>query len=356
MTKKTKLTTLAALSLLLAFGLTIYFFTYQLLHKPIAEDKTEILFDVRPGATLRQVADELQRKNLIRNSKVFQIYMKGKGLATQLKVGEYALNQSLSPEAIAAIIISGKSVARSVTIAEGLNIFDIATIFEKNGIGSREEFLQLVSDRAFIRSLLNEDLISLEGYLFPETYKVTKFEGTRSVVTQMVKRFLTVWGDFEMQARQKNWSRNKVITFASIVEKETGASFERPLVSSVFHNRLHKGMRLQTDPTVLYGMAIKAGAMPGNITKNDLLTPTPYNSYTNAGLPPTPIANPGKAAIEAALNPAQSEYIYFVSKNDGTHVFSETLEQHNRAVREYQLNAKARENKSWRDLKEKENQ
>lgn len=321
----------------------------------MSPDKTEILFDVSPGATLSQISQELQQKGLIRNSKAFQFYAKSQGLASQLKVGEYALSKNMSPDAMLAVLVSGKSVARAVTIAEGLNIFDVAEIFEKNKIGTREEFLQLVRDPIFIRSLLGEDLPSLEGYLFPETYKVTKFEGTRSVIAQMVKRFLSVWGEFEAQAQQKNWSRHKVITFASIVEKETGASFERPLVSSVFHNRLQKNMRLQTDPTVLYGMAMKMGRMPTNITKSDLLTPTPYNSYTNAGLPPTPIANPGRAAIAATLNPEPSKYIYFVSQNNGTHVFSETLEQHNRAVQQYQLNAKARENKSWRDLKEKEN-
>jgi UPF0755 protein len=168
----------------------------------------------------------------------------------------------------------------------------------------------------------------------------------------MVNRFLTVWKDVEAEAKNLGWSRLQVITLASIVEKETGASFERPLVASVFHNRLVKKMRLQTDPTVMYGVAIKQGKMPTNITKNDLLTPTAYNTYTNEGLPPAPISNPGKEAIMAVFKPAQTKYLFFVSQNNGTHMFSENLEQHNKAVQTYQMNAKARENKSWRDLKE----
>lgn len=352
MTKKTKVASFGFMSISIAIAAVIVFFGYQLLKAPVNTDKTEVVFDVSPGTSLTQIANDLQTRGLIRHSKAFQVYAKSKGLAAKFKVGEYSLNSAMTPDQIMNVLVSGKSIARSVTIAEGLNIFDIADIFEKNGIGTRDEFMKLVNDRVFIKSVLNEELKSLEGYLFPETYKVTKFEGTRSVVTQMVNRFLSVWKEFEPIAKQKGWTRNQVVTFASIVEKETGASFERPIVSSVFHNRIQKKMRLQTDPTILYGMALKQGKMPTNITKNDLITPAPYNSYTNAGLPPTPISNPGKEALRATLQPAQTKFLFFVSQNNGTHVFSETVEQHNKAVQNYQLNSKARENKSWRDLKD----
>ncbi|MEQ1722438.1 MAG: endolytic transglycosylase MltG [Pseudobdellovibrio sp.] len=351
MTKKTKVAGLGLISISIAIAAVVLFFGYQLLKAPVNSDNTEVVFDVSPGTNLVQISNELQSKGLIRNSKAFQVYAKTKGIAAKFKVGEYSLNSAMTPEQIMNVLVSGKSIARNITIAEGLNIFDIAEILEKNGIGTKEEFFKLVNDRLFIKSLLGEDLKSLEGYLFPETYKVTKFEGQRSVLTQMVNRFLTVWKELEPQAKQKGWTRNQVVTFASIVEKETGASFERPVVSSVFHNRIEKKMRFQTDPTILYGLALKQGKMPKNITKNDLLTPAPYNSYTNVGLPPTPISNPGKAALLATLQPAQTKYLFFVSQNNGTHVFSETIEQHNKAVQNYQLNAKARENKSWRDLK-----
>jgi len=254
------------------------------------------------------------------------------------------------------MLTSGKSLARSITIAEGLNIFDIAAEFEKEKICTQKEFLEIVEDKDFIKSLLGEELPSLEGYLFPETYKYTKYEGPKVIISSMVKRFLIVWNEqLAGEIGKLNWSRNQVVTLASIVEKETGAAFERPLISSVFHNRITKKMRLQTDPTVLYGMALRDRKMPINITRADLHTPTPYNTYTIDSLPPAPIANPGKEALLAVLNPATSNFLFFVSQNNGTHVFSETLQQHNKAVQQYQLNAKARENKSWRDLQKPKN-
>lgn len=270
---------------------------------------------------------------------------------SSLKVGEYSLNKSFTLNQILATLVSGKSVTRNLTIAEGLNLYDIAGIFEQSGLGTKSDFMTMVHDKEFIKSLLGEELESLEGYLFPETYKITKFESPKNVVSQMVRQFLAVWGKYDALAKQRKWTRNQLITFASIVEKETGAGFERPLVSSVFHNRLTKKMKLQTDPTVLYGLAVKKGEMPLNISKLDLQTPSRYNTYTNFGLPPTPISNPGEDAINAAFQPATSKFLFFVSKNDGTHVFSETYANHNVAVRNFQMNPKAREGKSWRDLK-----
>ncbi len=355
MTKKTKVASFGFVSVSISIAVVLLFFGYQLLKAPVGSNKTEIIFEVEPGATLNQISNALQNKALIRNSKIFQIYAKFKGSASKFKVGEYSLSQSMTPDEIMNIIVSGKSITRNITISEGLNLFDIAQIFEKNNIGTKEQFFKLVYDKQFIKSLLNENIASLEGYLFPETYKVTKFEGTKSILTQMVNRFLVVWKEVEPESRQLGWSRNQIVTFASIIEKETGASFERPMVSSVFHNRISKKMRFQTDPTVLYGIAVKTGKMPTNITKNDLLTPTPYNTYTIQGLPPTPIANPGKESLLAAIKPMKSDYLFFVSKNNGTHVFSENIQQHNKAVQEYQMNAKARLNKSWKDLKQTTN-
>lgn len=344
---------LATFSFFIALVGAGLFFGFQLLKKPVSNDKTEIVFDVPPGMSFTQVTNNLQNKRLIRNSKVFYWYARLTGQDSKVKVGEYSLNQSMSPDEIVSVLVSGKSIARALTITEGLNIFDIAQLFEKQGISSQEDFFEIVYNSEFISTLLGEKLPSLEGYLFPETYKYTKFDGAKALVTQMVKRFLTVWNEqLGDETKKLNWSRNQIVTLASIVEKETGASFERPMVSSVFHNRLSKRMRLQTDPTVLYGVAVRDRKMPLNITKNDLLTPTAYNTYTNEGLPPAPIANPGKEALLATLNPAVTKYLFFVSQNNGTHVFSENLEQHNKAVQQYQLSAKARENKSWRDLKQ----
>lgn len=330
--------------------MAISFFTFQFLGSGVSEDTTEILFDVPPGTNMTQIASDLQQKGLIRNAQFFLLFTRFKKMNSHLKVGEYSLNKSLTPEQILATIVSGKSVTRNLTIAEGLSIFEIAGIFEQSNLGSKKEFLELVHNKEFIKPLLGENLESLEGYLFPETYKITKFENMKNIVTQMVRQFLIIWARYDVLAKQRHWTRNQLITFASIIEKETGAGFERPLVSSVFHNRLIKKMKLQTDPTVLYGLALIKGDMPINISKIDLLTPTRYNSYTNYGLPPTPICNPGEDAIKAALQPAATKYLFFVSKNNGTHVFSETYAKHTIAVKNFQINEKAREGKSWRDL------
>ncbi len=350
MTKKFKVVSLSSVVLLLALAGGVLFFGYQLLKTPVSSDRTEIIFEVAPGANATQTAAELQKNNLIRNADVFLLYSRFMNQNSKIKVGEYSLNQAMTPDEILAVLVSGKSITRNLTIVEGLNLFDIAAILEKMGLGTRQEFFALARDKDFIKSLLGEELSSLEGYLFPETYKFTKFESMKSIVSQMVRRFLVIYKEIEPVAKQMNWTRNQIVTFASIVEKETGAGADRPIVSSVFHNRLQKKMRLQTDPTVLYGMAMKMGFMPNNITRNDLLTPTPYNSYTNAGLPPTPISNPGRESLLAAVRPANTKNIYFVSRNDGTTVFSETLEKHNAAVKTFQMNAKARIGKSWKDL------
>ncbi len=331
-------------------SLTILFFGYQFLGSGTANDATEILFDVTPGQSMSTVAANLESQHLIKNAWLFSKYSRFKGANSKLKKGEYALNQAMTPNQVLNVITSGKSVMRSLTIPEGKNIFDIADILERSGYGTKQDFLKLAIDKEFVQSLLGEKLESLEGYLFPDTYKVTKFDTQKEIIQQMTTHFLNVYKDIEPIAQKLNWSRSKLITFASIVEKETGAASDRPLVSSVFHNRLRTNMKLQTDPTVLYGKAMLLGAMPNNITRADLQAPTKYNSYTNFGLPPTPISNPGRDAILAAVNPANTKYIYFVSRNDGTTAFSETLAQHNAAVQKFQMNAKNRDGKSWRDL------
>ncbi|HEY1078907.1 MAG TPA: endolytic transglycosylase MltG, partial [Bdellovibrio sp.] len=189
---------------------------------------------------------------------------------------------------------------------------------------------------------------------FPETYMLTKFTDTKTLISNMVKRFLYVYNEVAPEAQVLGWPRHKVVTLASIIEKETGAPEERPLISSVFHNRMQKNMRLQTDPTVIYGKAEQTGKIEINITRADLTTPTRYNTYTITGLPPGPIANPGKEALLAAVKPAASEFLFFVSQNDGTHVFSVDYKGHESAVKRFQLDRKAREGKSWRDLNKRE--
>ncbi len=204
-------------------------------------------------------------------------------------------------------------------------------MIEAAGLGRADDFLALCRDHSFINSLgLQED--SLEGYLFPETYNFPKGTPLKTIVKSMTDSFFDVWKKYDSPAKEAGLTRHEAITLASIVEKETGAAQERPLIAGVFHNRLKKGMRLQTDPTVVYGLK----DFNGNITRADLAADHPYNTYIIPALPPGPITNPGEAAIAAAVKPAQVSYLYFVAKNDGTHQFSNTLNEHNRAVRQYQ--------------------
>lgn len=340
--------------IVLVFALTTgttWFMWDRFANKRNAGSHEEVLFEVHQGESFVQVVKELEKAGLIRDAQMFSLFSKLKGEAGKMKVGEYAIQGDMFPSEVLAIINSGKSIGRSLTIPEGMNIYEISEMWEEEGFGTKEQIIELVKDKAFIQSLLDENVDSLEGYLFPETYKLTKFTDAKKFLTMMVKKFNAVWAEVAPRAQALGWSRHQVVTLASIVEKETGAPEERPMISSVFHNRLAKGMMLQTDPTVIYGKAESLGKMVISITRADLTTPTKYNTYTIKGLPPGPIANPSKEALIAATEPAKSEYFYFVSKNQGTHTFSKEYKDHLEAVKKFQIDPKAREGKSWRDLK-----
>lgn len=319
-----------------------------------SDDETQIVFEVRRGQTLRDIALQLEKNNLITDEKKFRLYVRLRALENKVRAGEYALRRNMSPRQILGVLSSGRSIEYSITISEGLNRFEIASLVEKHRIGTRDEFLRLTQDREFIARNLGIQVSTLEGYLFPETYHVTRASGVRGLLVQMLTKFKETFAEIPDASGTENavaLTREEVVILASIIEKETGAPSERPLISSVFHNRLRKGMRLQTDPTVIYGLWMKSGTWNRNISRQDLVTPGPYNTYTIRGLPPGPIANPGKEALLAAVRPETSEFLFFVSRNDGTHVFSKDYQQHRAAVGDFQLNRKAREGKSWRDLK-----
>ncbi|MGZ3770642.1 MAG: endolytic transglycosylase MltG [Bdellovibrio sp.] len=342
---------IAILALVLGLGGTVAFLSYQFVNSSASSQALDVIYEVEPGKGFNLVAKELEQKGLIKNSYLFSLYARIKGERSKVKVGEYLLRTNMTPSEVLAVIISGKSIGRSFTVSEGLSTYEIADLYEKQGFGKASDFMRLVHDPLFVKSLLNESESSLEGYLFPETYELTKYTDTKTLISTMVKKFLTVYNEVLSQNLKHGWSRHQIVTLASIIEKETGAPQERPLISSVFHNRLQKRMRLQTDPTVIYGKAERLGRIEINITRADLITPTPYNTYTIEGLPPGPIANPGKESLLAALKPAASNYLFFVSQNDGTHVFTTDYKDHQKAVQKFQLNPKAREGKSWRDLK-----
>ncbi len=341
---------LVCITLVLVAGAAVGLLALRFLQEPASSSTEVAVFEVRPGESFKTIARRLEGQGLVTSATKLDIYARVAGLANKVRVGEYAIRRDSKPKDIINVLVSGKSIEYSVTVTEGSNRFEIADTLEKQGIIRKDEFLKLTQDPQFAQALLGEPLTSLEGYLFPETYHITKFTGARGLVKMMVDRFRENFAKVRMNPSVR-MSRHQFITLSSIVEKETGAPEERAVIASVFHNRLAKRMKLQTDPTVVYGVWEKTGVWNKNISRQDLITPTRYNTYTLDGLPHGPISNPGLEAMQATANPAQTEFLFFVSRNDGTHVFSKDYRQHQTAVTKFQLDRKAREGKSWRDLK-----
>lgn len=298
--------------------------------------KTAVI-DIYKGEGLRQISSKLKQAGLIVDEHLFIIFVMSKGWQNSMRAGEYEFEKGSTLSDVAQKIASGDVLIHTVTIPEGLTVREIADLLELNGVLDGQEFLQVTGDSKERKELLGllpgRPLTGFEGYLFPDTYTYTKGVKPREFVLMMIKRFNAVYGSLRDMRDDVNLTDNEIITLASIIEEETGAAFERPLISAVFHNRLRMGMRLESDPTVIYGIGEEFN---GNLTKRDLRTETRYNTYINSGLPPGPIANPGKDSIVAALNPAEVNFIYFVSRGDGTHQFSTNYRDHLRAVSKYQ--------------------
>ena len=284
------------------------------------------------GATFQQVAGLLEEERLIKNRSAFVLLGKSQAVDRKILPGEYELHAAMPPSEILSKLTAGRVVLHSITIPEGYTISQIADVLGEYRITDQTEFVQLTRDRAFLNKL-NISADSLEGYLYPDTYRFARQTPAKDVIKTMVEQLGQVMTtEWQAQADQLHMTMHQVLTLASVIEKETGVGEERPRISSVFHNRLKKNIPLQSDPTVIYGLP----NFDGNLRKKDLSHPSPYNTYRWAGLPPGPIASPGSESIHAALFPAESSYLYFVSKNDGTHQFSATLNEHNKAVERYQ--------------------
>ncbi len=300
---------------------------------PANADHTKKNVIVQPGQGFTSVSEGLHKAGIIKNPFKFKLLALIKGYDKILKAGEYTLSSSMSPTRILKIMVSGKVQLYRLTVPEGCNLYQIDSIIARAGLGKETDFLRAATDSAFVHENgINAE--TFEGYLFPETYYFPKDVTPQKIISTMVKRFWSVFTpEWKNQAKNLQLSIHQVVTIASIIEKETGAAFERPIISSVFHNRLKKRMRLESDPTVIYGIR----DFDGNITRKHLTTLTPYNTYKIKGLPPGPIANPGIKAIKAALFPADTNFLFFVSKKDNTHKFSTNIRDHNMAVRKYQL-------------------
>ncbi len=313
----------------------VAFFGFIFLEKMASspDDHTKgIVFEVNYGENLNQVLAKLQQARIIRSALWSKVYTKVFGLE-KVRAGEYLIPNPNSADSIFRTLVYGKSIEYSFTIPEGYNIFEVASVLSTKGYGTSEKILKFMNSPAFLKKMLGDKAISIEGYLYPETYSYSKQSTLQNVLEKMVQK-----AKAELSSVQSPILKlYEVLILASIIEKETGDGSERPLISAVFHNRMTKRMKLQTDPTVIYGVWTKNSFFNGNITRKDLTTDTPYNTYTRFGLPPTPIANPGRAALQAAVKPDTTKYLYFVAKKDGTHQFSETYEQHLKYVRQYQL-------------------
>ena len=302
---------------------------------PLGSPESKVDFEVSEGATFSRVIEELAAKELIRWPLAFKLYVKSQRVDTALKPGTYELHSGMLPKEIVDKLVKGQIKMTSFAIPEGWNMWQIADRLSVTFPHIPEaEWKAAMTDPKFFEGL-PKDATTLEGYLFPDTYIIRPKATVSEVIRALRKTFDQALTEALVQAGEaRGLSRHQIVTLASIIEKETGRGEERPRISAVFHNRLKKGMKLQTDPTVIDGIWER---YDGNIRKKDLQTPTPYNTYVISGLPPGPIANPGKAALEAAVNPMASSDLYFVGKGDGSHQFSIRLEDHNKAVYEYQV-------------------
>lgn len=322
----------AILLAMLALSCGTYWYSRYIVSPGPHADAPEETVVIARGSSVVAIKDILVEKKIIHDDIRFLLLARFEGYANRLQAGEFLLPTGALPLEILEILSSARSVQYRITIPEGLRAREIAQVFAAEGWCDGERFNRLVTDATFIARFDLPSITSLEGFLYPDTYFLTRdVRGAESIITLMVSRFIEVWQGLVKDLDQTPDLFDTLI-LASIVEKETGAPEERGLIAGVFHNRLRKKMLLQSDPTVIYGIK----DFEGNITRKHLRTVTPYNTYKIRGLPVGPICNPGKDALKAVIAPVATKYLYFVSKNDGTHQFSRTLSEHNWAVTKYQ--------------------
>lgn len=328
--------------LLLVLGVAIWL--AWALYLPVQPSGTQFVL-LRPGSSSRRIAADLQSAGIIRSARAFLLIHYAFG--STLKAGEYKFDQPATARQIHDRLARGDIYFHTITIPEGYNLYDIAGVVQLAGLGSAQDFLNAASrDVASIRDL-DPQAASLEGYLFPDTYGFTRTQSMHDMIAVMVHRFRREAAQLGLlcavQQAQPSSSESgaagcadihAVVTMASIVEKETAAPEERPMVAGVYYNRLQRRIALAADPTVIYA-ALVSGRYTGAIHQSDLQFDSPYNTYRHAGMPPGPIANPGRASLEAALHPAETDFLYFVSNGNGHHRFARTLDEHSRNVAAY---------------------
>ncbi len=345
--KKIKLFLIIFAALCLVVVIAAFLIYNNLVNTPYAgySEENKIIL-IPKGTPVDGIINILVREGILEDSKGIKILLKLRGGENKFRAGEYLFERPMTALEVYKKLISGDVYYHKITISEGKDLFDITDIFVESGLVKREEMKKALGNVSLVKSIA-PDAESLEGYLFPDTYLVSRTMTAEDMVEMMVRNFRNKYTEFiEPRIETSKFSTHEVITIASLIEKETALAAERKLISSVIHNRLRIGMGLQIDPTIIY--ALKAdNTYDGNLKRKHKQLDSPYNTYKYRGLPPGPIANPGLDSIKAALEPVESKYLYYVSKNDGSHVFSETAAEHNRAVYIWQK-------KYWRDKWRKE--
>ena len=303
---------------------------------PASSVHEERVVEIPRGAGPKTVARVLSAEGVVADEVFFALYLREKKAAPKLRAGEFRFWTDQTPKDVLEVLVSGTEVGYSVTLPPGLRIEDMAARVEAAGRGSATRYLELARDGEYIAAAglgIDPPPSNLEGILLPNTYSFPRDAGADDVVAAQLKAFKKVWDERRLaRAAELGMTPYEVVTLASIVEKETGVASERPLIGGVFHNRLKKGMRLESDPTIIYGLK----NYDGNIRKSDIRRPHPWNTYVIPALPPTPIAGPGVEAIDGVLWPTETKALFFVAMGDGTHYFSETYAEHSRAVDRYQ--------------------
>jgi len=304
------------------------------MYSPIAPDGQKFVL-LHPGYSTRRIASELQAAGVIRSATAFAIWHRLHHKRS-LKAGEYLFEKQASALEIHDRLVRGDVYVHTVVIPEGYNIFEVAQAIQEAGLGSSQDFLKVATTDTALIADLTPEAQTLEGYLFPSTYEFTRTQTMQEMAAAMVKQFRQVAREIDLTSDVQ-----KTVTFASIIEKETGAPEERPLVASVYYNRMVHKIALQADPSVIYAELLQ-GTYSGALHHADMHFQSAYNTYVHAGLPPGPIGNPGRSSLEAALHPASTDYFYFVSNGNGHHRFAHSLEEHNRNVAAYRRAVNAR--------------
>ena len=287
---------------------------------------------IERGEPVGSIVNKLKNKGVISNERLFIVWARLLSVERKIHWGRYLFELPQSPQEVLDQMLLGRGAFRRITVPEGLTVAEIATLVEDAAIAGKGRFLAEARDPLLLARLGLEDH-GIEGYLFPDTYHFTPHTTVREIVLAMTDQFRDHFDQsMRDRSREMGLSLHQAVTLASLIEKETGSEAERPLISAVFHNRLKRKIPLQSDPSVIYGLR----RYSGHLTRRDLQSHSPYNTYRIVGLPPAPICNPGLASLRAALFPAPVPYLYFVSRNDGSHLFSASLEEHNRAVEKYQ--------------------